>query len=524
MLSFLRHNKGWFVLAVLTIVLLYCGVVKITAATQMSYFTDEPEDAMIVASDISTAPYFFESSRAPDQARLPHLVALPITLAFSDQALLATRVLYIFIHIIYLCLIYKLFRLHVSRLQALYGFALTALSSYLFSFSIFTMTSSNNLYLLFGTLVVYLYMKQPRGTSSANLRDLTLLGITLGLALGTRFLSAIILGTIFVYDAWSQRDILRQQKDTFKQLWKFPYSVLNGGFCVAIIIINLMPRTPYLQIGLTAVTVVGYMILLGREYRLRNTRKLPLSFLQRWLLIGSTATVFTFLASPVHLNLRNIMPIFQWSSIWHKTTNFINPSWFDIFTVIGVKTGWIVGILIALAIGLIAWRRQMGKFVKTYALPILLVIIHMLIFVKIKYIIAWYPLFLIPFFYLPFVYIFPKSLQALKRPSQAVLFVILMLIPLSEQYRYWRLFPYGHIDGAQYSRQYIGWNKPGIVTFEGLNQIATYLKQHTNELPPGPMRCELIQNSMYKNWSNIITNIIFRQQGVDGFTCHLEFF
>ena len=158
LLQWARTHKKLIVVAVIALLFSYVFVVKSLAATKLDYYSDEPDDYGIIIGDLARSGEFFKSVSSADQARFPHLVALPIIKIWGEDSLLMTRLFYITIHLAYLFVIYKLFRLSLSRVKALYGLGLTALSAYLFSFSVFSMTTGSSLFLLLGTLILYLYL------------------------------------------------------------------------------------------------------------------------------------------------------------------------------------------------------------------------------------------------------------------------------------------------------------------------------------------------------------------------------
>lgn len=514
------HKRVLFA-SVFVLLFSYLLVVKGIAATQLDYYSDEPDDYGIVIGDAARMGDFFKGVSSADQARFPHLVALPIIKIWGENSLFMTRMLYIVIHLTYLFVIYKLFRLSLSKIKALYGLALTALSAYLFSFSVFSMTTGSSLFLLLGTLILYMYLrylKAPLKTYSVN--RLALFGIVSGLAIGSRFFAALILISVFLYDAWLSRKSLFSKQGM--RFWSVPFEPINVLFTVFIIVVNILSAPPAFKMMASIFLAIIYMVFFAYEYMTREDNQVKIGFFDRWIFIVHTAFVTTLIASPIHLNMQNIVRVFEWSSIWHKAENYINPSRFDIFTIIGVKTGWLAAGVILCALGIIAWRRQLSTFAKTYALFIILIAINLLAFLKVKYVIVWYPLLLMPFFYLPLAYVFPDSVKQLKKPLGILLLLVLLFIPLQEQYRYWRVFPYGHADGAQYGKEYIGWNKPGTITFESSRKIISYMKENQATLPPGEIDCMLVTSKKYNPWASGILTMALQKNGLSQYRCRPE--
>lgn len=236
--------------------------------------------------------------------------------------------------------------------------------------------------------------------------------------------------------------------------------------------------------------------------------------------LGTTSVVVSLIVSPIHLNFMNIYKLTKWSSLWHHNKNYINPSRFDIFTIIGIKLGVFVIVLTLLSIIFLIANKKLIQFLKDYALILLIIVLNLAIFVWVKFVIVWYPLFIMPFLYLPLIYVFPKDLIKIRQPLIAIMLGILFLVPIMEQVRYWKLFPFGHIDGAQYGEEYIGWNKPGMITFESMNYVAKYFKENEHYLDSGSIDCKVVRSDIiFSDWAPRLINLILSQQGASGFSC-----
>jgi len=149
---FNRRNIVFFIL------ILYLIIVKSHAIGQLTFIADESGD-LYMLNTLFTMETLTDLADDPENARLPHLISVPFAIAFGQahvaDSLIPMRLLFVVIHCFYLFVFYKMLRLKFSEAQSLYCLCLTALSTYLFSFSIFTMTSSNNLFLLFSTCTIY---------------------------------------------------------------------------------------------------------------------------------------------------------------------------------------------------------------------------------------------------------------------------------------------------------------------------------------------------------------------------------
>lgn len=518
-INFTFRNKRTLFFVLGSAFLLYLIIVKIIAITKLGYFSDEPDDLALLIGDLSRLKIFFTGTVSADQARLPHLLVAPIVVLFKTNSLIPSRLFFILIHCIYLFVLYKLFRLTLSKVKSIYGILLVASSAYLFSFSIFAMTTSNNLAILFDTLLLYLYLKNYKSKYKMTINQVVIFGLVFGLAIGSRFFGAITLVSIFLFDAYINKRTLFRFSNY--KIWALPFEKLNILFTVALVLINISSISLIYKTFVAFGVVLIYIYYFVFIYFKDDKKEVEYSFLEKWIVITHTAFVFALIGSPVHLNFNNIIKIFGWSNTWHKVENYINPSRFDIFTIIGVKMGWLAGIGILIAIGIIIWRRQTKKFLKTYSLIILVVLLQLIAFTIVKYVIVWYPIYIMPFLYLPLIYIFPDSKKQLSKPIGIILFAILMFIPFQEQYRYWRLFPYGHIDGAQYGKQYVGWNKPGTISFEASYKIADYLKENHQNLAPGIIDCRLTKSLKYNLWASERLNLDFQKAGIINYNCLL---
>lgn len=518
-INFVKVNQKKILLVLGLVLMIYCFFVKASVATKLGHFADEPDDFGIIVEDSSRINTFFDNVPSADQSRLPHVVSLPIIMLFGVNSLVPLRIFHIFMYMGYIYVLYKLFRLTLSRVKAFYGVILTSLSCYMFSFSVFTMTTSNTLSFLLGALFLYLYIKYTKNSSSTKLsaNQLVILGVISGMAVGSRFFSAILIVSALMFDVFLCRKALF--KNFTWRIWELPFLIINMSFFILLTIINVVHLLPIFKIFLALILVIYYVVFLYGEFLHNKPLSARFGFISRWLILGSTAVASALISSPIHLNYENIVRIFEWGEIWHKVDNFINPSRFDIFTITGFKLGLFAGVMILISLFVIFYRKQQKDFFKKYALLIIVTILHFIIFVWAKYVLTWYPLFIMPFMYLPLIYVFPDKLNELKKPLMAVFCALLIALPIYEQYRYLRLFPFGQMDGAQYGKQYIGWNKPGMITFESIKDFIDYLKTHPEELPKGPMECNLIKSSQYKKWTINLMNYKLQKAGVDGYNC-----
>lgn len=255
--SWVKKNKRVLILFFVVLIVLYLGVVKVIASTKMSYYGDESDDIAIVIKDLSSVKVFFNNVTSTDQARLQNLIALPFVLIFKYNTLLSLRILHIFLYFAYLFILYKLFSLKLSKVQAAYGIILVAFNAYMFSFSIFSASTSNTVANLLGTLLIYYYLDRFTTKNKPTLNNIILLGIIAGLAVGARFFNAIILVSIFVYDIYLNRNLVI--KDFKLNFWQNILVRINCLFLFFLGVINLAPIRLTLKAPLAFLLVAFYI-------------------------------------------------------------------------------------------------------------------------------------------------------------------------------------------------------------------------------------------------------------------------
>ena len=516
------HKKGLTKETKLLIVagllfLLYLTIVKIVAAHRLSYIADEPDDFTNILSDVAKAPLFFVGALSPDQGRLSHLLTLPALLAGKTGALFVGRLISIFAYSFFLVAVYKLLRLRLSSLQSFFGMVITGSSSYLMSFSVFAMTTSNNFFMLFGTLALYYYLKHFNGNQKSGIFQAGVLGVYLGLTTSAKLFGVIILLTVLLYDAvLHHRDKRDYHKSDFRSYINSDLGKLNSLFVAVWLLINIWPTYPGLKLVIMIAVSLGYLGYLWLCLSDQKNATARNGFIFRWLLIIHTAFIITIISSPIYFNIRNVLGIFNWFHAWNSTSFIVHASRFDFFTLVGVKFGLIAGVYVVTALALLIKRRQLGRLWQDFSLLWLVFLVFALIFIRATFFVAWYPLFIFWFLYLPLCYVMPEHIRWTK-PTTVLLAILLFALPVYENVRYLRLFPYGQTDGAQLGSQYVGWNRPGFITFEGIPLIATYLE--SGAVPAGHMACLLVQNQRYNGYAVQVINAYLVQHNVTNLSC-----
>lgn len=493
--------------------LIYIVILKFAAIHQLGFLGDEPNDFRIMLEDYGNADNFFENSREQDQSRLSHIITLPVVAAFSQNPLFYARTLSILIHVCFLVVFLKTLRLKFSSKQSYYCAILAGISTYVFSFSIFTMTTSGNLYLLFGMSALYYYIKH---FEMAGARDdqwkIIRFSLLLGLCIASKLFGVLILLSIFIHDLIVKHHGRVHETGMKTRPFKLPILWINIFFILSIALINFLPDLRQYRLIICLVFCMLFLTatLLIQQHREEHT----LSFICKWMTILFTAFNYTIIFSPIYLNFSNIWAVFSWMGEWNIPDLVINPSKWDIIRIIAIKYG-IVSILMALFSLFLLYKYHLLKrmFKECSLFIILFVVITSFLMIP-DFVLAWYPIFIFHFLFIPISYLIVLLPITKNRILYWAIIGICILYPVYEHSRTYGLFPYGHIDGAQYGREYIGWSKPGFISFEGIPLLYDYLDTHKNSLPPGFVGCNMVESDYYNHWAIVLLDEYFQTRGL----------
>ena len=159
---------------------------------------------------------------------------------------------------------------------------------------------------------------------------------------------------------------------------------------------------------------------------------------------------------------------------------------YDALVIMFMKFGIIPSILLVLGASLgtyyfVKSARQYQKDFYTSFFFLVLVIFstHLILISSVEFKLVWHSLAIFPFLYLPFV-----GLWVLLQGREAVLpkyllAGMLLAVSADNMYRYYRWYPYGHLDGGQYGEKFVGLNKPCFVTFESIPALFEYVREMT---------------------------------------------
>ncbi len=148
----------FFIIVIIAIVL----YLRIKAINLIPMIGDEPDDMAIIFHDlISYRDLFTTPAEGPTQSRLPYLFSLPFCQSFGTETeypYVILRYLFLSFHAGFLYLNYRLVRLFTSGSSAALGYmVLLLVSCYLSAFSIFSLTTSDGLFLLTHIAVLYVF-------------------------------------------------------------------------------------------------------------------------------------------------------------------------------------------------------------------------------------------------------------------------------------------------------------------------------------------------------------------------------
>ncbi|MDH3378553.1 MAG: glycosyltransferase family 39 protein [Gammaproteobacteria bacterium] len=507
-----RLEASSWTLGVILLVCFASIAFKINAITLIPFVADEPDDLALLISD---ARNFFElfavTAQAPDQSRLPHLISLPIAWAFQDNlshSVIALRALFFGFHILYLFFSFKLVY-HLTKNQlAAWGYVLLLLTScYLGAFSIFSITTSDGLYLLFHIVSLYcFYLSWTEQRISGVFTHYVLLALLMGLCIASKLFGAFLLTAIFIFHV-----LFSEQRKTIRVRSLPPRNLLKIGlgFTIFIVFINAVSVSPGLKLGACALLGVGYLAYIGygvtRELRNRDdtfeTTKLWL-----WAAIILTSFNLTLIFSPIYLNFENLFGVFAWTGKWNHGLIVARSNWWDMPVIVLMKFGFIsTGIMILIA-GIYLYYHKFRIRSPFVILVGLVFGIHFITISVVQHRVVWYPMAIFPFLYLPWVWIWDRCTRERSRSLLVAAATAFFIVAGDNLWRYVRWYPYGHFDGAQYGREYIGWNRAGLISFEVLPVLDKFLARIR---PPSDrpvfINSQLIYVPSYNTW---ITNML----------------
>lgn len=476
---------------------------QVIAIVKLPPLGDEPQDLAIIANDLNNL-FFFSNIFSYDQARLPYIISMPLVAVFNEGAFIFLRLFFLVFHLLFIYFSYKIAKLFTDNKIASYLFALLLVTScYLSSFSVLTLTSGDNLYLFLFAVCTFLFAK-----SFLNLKEkgvftnYLLLSLFVGLCIASKLFGVLLLIAFFIFHFFYRKIKVFVRFADFKNLL-----ITDFLFLFLLILINFSNFSNFIKFSsamlfslLFLLTIVFYIY---RELKNQN-RKMEVNFFTFWAAIIFTSFNLTVIFSPIYLNFNNILRIFGWVTKWgwsNEQLNF-NSHYYDIFVIILVKFGFLslVVLMIVLAI-LIKNYSEIRKYIKKDLL-LLFSIIFLVNFIALsipKHKVTWWPLSIFFFFYLPIICLFCYVHKINKKKFFLFYLSLVIVIIISNLYRYLYWFPYSHLDGAQYGKSFIGYNRSSFISFELGPQIVEYIEKFDGDEPIS-ISIQFTDISRYNSW------------------------
>lgn len=510
------QKKAGLVFGLVLIVALLMAI-RISALLVLPPLGDEPDDFAIVKNTLFGFSNFFQNAGATDQSRLPHLLSLPFTFAMAAQNFESlTRILRFFFfsfHLLYLFLSYRLI-LYVSKQKtsAVIYFFLLLTSCYLSAFSIFTMTTSENLYLLFHLLsIAYFYKAFSEIQKKGYFSNLIILALLLGLCIASKLFGLFLIPAFFLFHFFSISDSRRLR------VWPNPVTLIGYGllFMIALTTINFSGVTPFLKLCSAGLLCAFYLWQVKSLIKITDPGKVPetsYGIFQVWFAIILTASIFTLIFSPIYLNFTNIIKLFSWGNRWNHGLIVSKHFWYDIPLILLMKFGLFSSLVLFTAIIFnLKFKEKPDTFRGSFGLLIFLVfVIHFLVIANVRHIVTWYPIAIFPFLYLPLVEMWQLAKKRNHKKITLAALLCVFLVIADNGYRYWKWYPYAHFDGAQYGKKFIGWNKAGFVSLEIIPAIYHHFSNLDTEKTT-PVNIQAVYVQFYNEWISRLCSYYFHQ-------------
>ena len=506
-------------IVVITVIVILL-MAKVYALFTLPMIGDEPDDLSIIAADMEGFDNFFSAPDAYEfeQARLPFYISIPFIVLFPNGPIVPLRLLFFIFYLGCLLVSYHFVRfLWGSRDAALAYVLLLSMSCFLASFSVFSITTGDSLYLLLHILSIYTFMKiYRRYTVSKVLGGITGFILLCALCIASKLFGVLLLVALFLFFS-------------LKQWMKGPLRLQSGAvgltitagviFLTIIVIINLVD-IPAVQKTSLALGSAGLYLFFFLARFLREVRGTSdagdINYLVFWIYVFLTVFCLTIIFSPVYLNLRNLISALGWFGEWNRGQLISNSNLWDMPLIILMKYGVPSSLILILTVGVLFRTRGKSVCEGDHTILLLIVfIIHVIAITLVKHKVTWYPLAVFPFLYLPLVAL---GLEAKKRaqPALRILFLCAAVIVLSDNaYRYARWYPYGHFDGAQYGREYIGWNRAGFISFEVIPPLTDFLISRKNT-DDTRVNCQVVEVRFYNSWFRILLEREYSGRGGTG--------
>jgi hypothetical protein len=479
----IRSSKNLNIFYYISTVIIFVVVFfQLVAIFKTPVVGDEPDDFGIITVDSSSYLSFFNNSITTDQARLPFFISMPFLYYLGDNALIPLRIMFFCFHLFYLFFCYKIIKLLSDSEAASWLFVLlVATSCFIASFSIFSISTSDNLYLLFHITAIYYFIKSYlEYKKSVIFSNYVWLSLLLALCIASKLFGIFLLIALFIFFLINKGKKIHVRTDINRIIY---YGII---FLFFLVLINSVQLIVILKLffafilGLIYLAIIVINIIKERKDVLP---KVEIGWLKFWSVLTLTTFNLTLIFSPIYLNFSNIVKIFTWVDKWGWASGELtnNSHFYDIALIVLAKYGFLSSLLL-LVIIILSIEQIKKKRTKIFSsigfLFFLIFITHLLIVSWPEHKVTWYPLAIFPFLYLPIIWAF---INIGNKRQLLYVFITGILVCNLTAYFYW--FPYGQFDGAQYGRYFIGHNRAAIISFEFLPKVVDYyvnLKEEKN--------------------------------------------
>ncbi|MFC1591872.1 hypothetical protein ACFL43_05065 [Thermodesulfobacteriota bacterium] len=493
---------------------------RLTAICSLPMVADEPDDYTILACDVPGVLDFFTSPKAysHDQSRLPYLISAPFIYLLQDRALVPLRMLFFAFHLGWIFYCCRIVQLLTGSKTAVLGFLCCLVTScYLASFSVFALTTSDSLYLFFHAAVIY-YCIRSYGVLNRTgaFPDYLLLAVLLALCVASKLFGVLLLAALFVFHYCNQeryRDIRLFCRSPKRLL------VCGGFFFCAIYIINRAPAAGAVKLctalGISFAYLI-YIVCAAVQERRGASADNTVNFVTFWAALVLTCFNLTLILSPTYLNLNNLLMTVTWFQDWGSGLLVARSHYYDMIIIVLMKYGLVssAALLVlcaACAVAVIKCKKKLSRN-SPYFLLLLIFVIHFVVISIVKHKVCWYPLAIFPLLYLPGAWLWSVAAKNSLKKFCAVCVLFFAVVAADNSLRYFRWFPYGHFDGAQYGREYIGWNRAGLISYEILPQLFEFLVSR-GETGKVSINCQVVNVPLYNRWVSRLLQHHFSGRG-----------
>lgn len=469
-------------------ILLFVGF-RVNALLTLPPIGDEFYDLFILLpKDLSAFKYFFSNILSADQGRFPHLVSAPFLLLFKNEAVPVLRLLFLSFNLLFCFVSYKLVLLIANKKAAATYLLLLFSSCYLASFSIFSVTTGDSLYLLFHALAIFVFLKGTiEQSKSSTFHNYYALMIALALCIASKLFGVLLLAALSVSHFFYFKYFLKT--GTVKIRGISPLIVSSVFFLLSLFAINIsdLPLADRFAASLVFSVLYGVFmfIQLFKENGNRNNTS-EVSFLKFWFWLAVGTFCLTLVFSPIYLNLGNLIKTYDFFPKWNTGILIRNSNWYDMPVIILIKYGAVslAALLAAIAFHIVFFRTTFQKLISwPNILFFIIFLVHFLAITLVKHKMTWYPLAIFPFLYLPIAFLFSHYNEPSFHKVKSAILALVFVVFTDNTVRYFSWYPFGHLDGAQYGARHIGWNRAAFLSSADSGGQLKEFREYINSVP-----------------------------------------